>query len=454
MKAYVFTGPTLPAEAARVELDAVYLPPASQGDVYRVTLRKPQAIGIIDGYFECIPAVWHKEILWAMSQGIHVFGCSSMGALRAAELAPFGMEGVGKIFEAYQRGTIEDDDEVAVAHAPVGRGYLAASTAMVNIRATLAAAQAGGIIGRTARTKLERVAKQIPYQERSYAAMFERAGALGRSPSVKALARWLPTGQVDQKREDAVAMLQLMRSRLEAGMSPKRVEFSFEYTANWEVASASAGSLHLDAEERPATLLADRLLDELRLEGEACEPARQAALLRLLALEEAWRQGLAPAAQAIAAAARRFRQERGLEQGKKLEDWLRENQMNDEEFMELAKEEATLELLRELCETQAAAHVPALLRLHGDYARLASRARKKEMALESEGLRFPSTRDAGVTDEDLVRWYFEERLRRPVAVDIARYARVAGFADESSFRRAILREYCYTGLVRNGSGVG
>ena len=52
---YVFTGPTIsPAEASR-ELEAVYLPPAAEGDVYRVTLKRPQAIGIIDGYFQSIP---------------------------------------------------------------------------------------------------------------------------------------------------------------------------------------------------------------------------------------------------------------------------------------------------------------------------------------------------------------------------------------------------------------
>ncbi|MGH9643732.1 MAG: TfuA-like protein, partial [Terriglobales bacterium] len=70
MSVYVFVGPTLPSDQARAELDAIYLPPASEGDVYRVACRKPQAIGIIDGYFECVPAVWHKEILWSMAQGI------------------------------------------------------------------------------------------------------------------------------------------------------------------------------------------------------------------------------------------------------------------------------------------------------------------------------------------------------------------------------------------------
>ena len=84
----VFTGPTLPADQARAILpDALYLPPVAQGDVYRAAGHQPQAIALIDGFFEHVPAVWHKEILWAMAQGIHVFGSSSMGALRAAELA-------------------------------------------------------------------------------------------------------------------------------------------------------------------------------------------------------------------------------------------------------------------------------------------------------------------------------------------------------------------------------
>src|SRR5512132_542369 len=113
-RAYIFTGPTLAPAEARAVLGATYLPPAAQGDVLRAALRRPHAIGIIDGYFERVPAVWHKEILWAMAQGIHVFGSSSMGALRAAELHAFGMIGIGAIFEAYRDGELEDDDEVAV----------------------------------------------------------------------------------------------------------------------------------------------------------------------------------------------------------------------------------------------------------------------------------------------------------------------------------------------------
>ena len=58
MSVYVFVGPTLSHEEARTELDAIYLPPAAQGDVYRAALRRPRAIGIIDGYFESVPSIY------------------------------------------------------------------------------------------------------------------------------------------------------------------------------------------------------------------------------------------------------------------------------------------------------------------------------------------------------------------------------------------------------------
>ena len=129
--AILFIGPSLPecdpAESPGFERR----PPVAQGDVYRATLEKPRAIGIVDGYFHGVPAVWHKEILWAMTQGIHVFGAASMGALRAAELHPFGMRGVGRIFEAYRNGTLTDDDEVALTHGPEDLGYPGLSEPMV-----------------------------------------------------------------------------------------------------------------------------------------------------------------------------------------------------------------------------------------------------------------------------------------------------------------------------------
>jgi hypothetical protein len=133
MTVVVFTGPTLPKAEAEARLGGTILPPARQGDIWRaVRTHRPVAIGLIDGVFFHQPAIWHREILWALAEGVHVFGAASMGALRAAELAPFGMRGVGKVFEAFRDGfwpgfsePFEDDDEVAVIHAPAELGHAA-----------------------------------------------------------------------------------------------------------------------------------------------------------------------------------------------------------------------------------------------------------------------------------------------------------------------------------------
>ena len=88
---------------------------------------QPAAIAIIDGYFDSVPAVSHKEILVALSMGVPVYGAASMGALRVAELHHFGMIGVGRIFERYREGSLEDDDEVAVVHGSADAGFLVQS---------------------------------------------------------------------------------------------------------------------------------------------------------------------------------------------------------------------------------------------------------------------------------------------------------------------------------------
>jgi hypothetical protein len=95
-------------------------------------------------------------------------------------------------------------------------------------------------------------------------------------------------------------------------------------------------------------------------------------------------------------------------------------------------------------EIAAAALVPDELRHTGRYAELAKRACDKQRTLEAEGIRYPKLADAGLTEDRLLRWYFEKRLGRSVPTDLAHYCRLAGFTDEDSFHRAILREYCYS----------
>ncbi len=234
MTVIIFTGPTLSPKEGRKILRAEYLPPASRGHVYRATLKRPRAIGIIDGYFENAPSVWHKEILWAMSQGIHVFGAGSMGALRAAELAAFGMVGIGSVFEAYRNGQIEDDDEVAVEHGPKETGYVS-TDAMVNIRATLSAATAANVVNPETSTRLLEIAKALFFKHRSYSRILERAEHDNLPVSeLNGIRNWLPKGRIDQKKDDARAMLTFIKKWLATDPEAKSVAYTFELTTKWD----------------------------------------------------------------------------------------------------------------------------------------------------------------------------------------------------------------------------
>jgi hypothetical protein len=258
MSVVVFLGPSLAAAEARAILDADYLPPARRGDIAAaVGTRRAETIVLIDGYFEQVPAVWHKEILWALSRGVRVCGAASMGALRAAELAQFGMLGAGRVFEAYRTGrfapfddAFEDDDEVAVVHGPAAAGY-AATEALVDIRATLAAAEAAGVIDAAERDGLAAAAKAMFYKRRSWAALLEgwvrgercvRARTLregGPEPEydrcvrARTLRPWLAENRVRQKALDAALLLGLVRDGLAPAEPPA---FRFERTLIWQAA--------------------------------------------------------------------------------------------------------------------------------------------------------------------------------------------------------------------------
>lgn len=96
-----------------------------------------------------------------------------------------------------------------------------------------------------------------------------------------------------------------------------------------------------------------------------------------------------------------------------------------------------------LFEPDVLRHLADHLRLTGDYGSLLERARDKERVLAEAGLSVPRPEDAGITEDMLWRWYFEERQGRLVPESLHRAAREGGFADVDTMRRAALRELCY-----------
>src|SRR3954463_6982174 len=182
MRAVIFAGPSIPP-SVRPNVPAVkWRPPVQQGDLYRAALERPAIIGVVDGYFELVPTVWHKEILWAMAQGIHVYGAASIGALRAAELADFGMKGTGHIYRQFHAGQLTDDDAVAVLHGPAEIDYLQVTDAMVNVRATINRALQLGIVEPAFAARLVSIGKSLFYKDRTYEAILNAATEQGLAP--------------------------------------------------------------------------------------------------------------------------------------------------------------------------------------------------------------------------------------------------------------------------------
>jgi hypothetical protein len=433
--AVLFVGPTL----AREEIAALgafrCLPPVAQGDVYRVARRGPAAIGIVDGFFSGAPSVWHKEILWALSQGIEVFGSASMGALRAAELHAFGMRGVGRIFEAFRDGALEDDDEVAVVHGPAETGFIAASEPMVNIRATLARAEAEGVLGSPGCQALERHAKALFFPHRSWDALLAAASGLGVGDGERdALAAWLPGGRVDQKREDALAMIAAMQER-PASSAAGRPSFRFEWTHYWQ-ALFSEGALDGAFDETAADLVRG-VLEELRLQGEeAWRRAASAALLRLLADAEARRRGIEPAPDALRASLTRMRGEFGLFSRAELDAWLARNGLDAGALERLLGERCRMEALSEVLRADLAPHILDELRVNDCYRALAERARRKRDLIAKS--RADASTAPSIPAQRL--WYFERKLGRTLPDDVEAYARSLGFAGLAEFDRAVRLE--------------
>ena len=437
--AYVFAGPTL-AKCDFIKPEGVaFLPPAAQGDIYRAVREKPFAIGIIDGYFEGQASIWHKEILWAIDQGIHVFGSASMGALRASELAAFGMQGVGKIFEAYRDGVFEDDDEVAVLHAPKEAGFLPLSEPMANIRATLDEAEKQSIIDAETARHLERIAKQTFYQERSWSDLLAKAQAENlNNQGLASLKEWLPDHQVDQKEIDALSMLEAMVACIERKTPPTPANFHFEWTEGWDGVVRQSANTSINIGNAVSD---SSVLDEARLEIGPSDPLYRLALLRYVA-----QGGNLPSDQTEANPAKlmtAFREREGLFRHADLMSWLERQHLDPAGLDRLLLDEASIEAsLVELGE-RLGPHLLDQLRLSGQYPRFAERALEKQRFLEAIGQVDPSPADFPLSPPKLRTWYFEEQRQEAMPDDIDRHARRIGYQDRKDFDQALRRDFYF-----------
>ena len=209
---YIFAGPTISwPECHAILPQAHCLAPIQCGDILQALKQGAKQIVIIDGVFEQMAAVWHKEILLAIEEGVRVYGASSMGALRAAELSDFGMIGYGQVYQDFKRGVLEDDDEVTVLHKPQPSHYALMSDAMVNIRATIAHGVEKGIISAQFADSLLDKAKQTHYKQRH---LDKLLGAYDDQQAVALRDFIAQTGNyIDIKKQDAKGLLSALATQ-------------------------------------------------------------------------------------------------------------------------------------------------------------------------------------------------------------------------------------------------
>jgi len=394
MNMILFSGPSLSEKEVENRwqgLNYALHPPVRQGDIYKACQKRPDAIGIIDGYFERVPSVWHKEILWAMDQGIHVYGAASMGALRAAELSVYGMQGVGKIFSDFLSEELEDDDEVSIIHGCAEQGYEAYSEAMVSIRVTLQAAHASGIIDKGCSQDLIEFSKKLHYSERSYARVLCAKNSHGEAlisnaQTMQKLKQFIDTQGINQKHEDALALIELMAKHYMQGFAIRPAGFVFQYTDNWQQMidqlaqrqnKDNAQSVNGGVESSVANQTIEdeqlgKLLQKNKIEYQLINSE---ARFRSMAIQESYRQGVTVTAQMLDEAKHRFCHENNFIINQNIDlrailHWLKHQQLTMLQFDQLIQDQARVHWYCKLSEKLKVHETIDYLKISGKYQSL------------------------------------------------------------------------------------
>ena len=146
----LFVGPTMATSARARALASRFSVrrPVRRHDIERLaeSTSAPGVLVIVDGAFHGTLAVGHAEIRDALARGFRVWGLSSMGAIRAREMAPLGVRGFGSVYERFSQDDDFQDDEVALLHERAAP-YRPVTEPLVHLRAAIAHLVSRGLVG-------------------------------------------------------------------------------------------------------------------------------------------------------------------------------------------------------------------------------------------------------------------------------------------------------------------
>ena len=212
-KAVAFVGPSFAGNIPEdVFSENVFLcPPVRRGDLGRLA-PSISSVLIIDGVFHSALAVSAREILNTLRRGVTVYGSSSMGALRAAELDEFGMVGVGKVYQMYKSGEAESDAEVALIFDE--ESFVPLSEPLVNIRHSVAKAVERACLLPTDGDQIISRAKTLRYHDLTFETLFDLLSvhmAPGKLAPYRQFVRH-HLAEMDLKRRDAIELAEYFKA--------------------------------------------------------------------------------------------------------------------------------------------------------------------------------------------------------------------------------------------------
>lgn len=423
MRAVVFLGPSRPTEIALPDGIEV-LPPAAAGDIFRATRRGVGLIALIDARFQDLQTVQHKEILHALENGVHVWGAASMGALRAAECEAFGMRGFGEIFAMYRDGVLVDDHEVAVVHGPARLGYPALNEPMVNVRATLTAAQHEGLLSAAEAHEILGAAQAIFYRDLTWQSLAEAIG----NPDLRRKLDQLAGRRVDQKKRDAAVLLTAACEAVASGLAPFAAEFELQRTHHWRALEARFTMAEDTLSQEEAAVL-----DELRL-----DPLRYRDLLLRAFAKSSPRDVLQTD---VHPDIEGFRADVGLGTARAFQEWLDANGTTAADLARALAANGALEDALEETAPRLAGAVLDELRIEDGYAPLLERSLAKAEQQADRGSPEMPADFAAFDLRDLICWFCESRHLDLPAGDADAVARSLGLTGPAALHKLLRGEF-------------
>lgn len=338
----LFGGPSL-EEIDLSDSRITLLPPAAQGDLLRyVRELQPRGVGLLDCELphRDLPT-WHKEIIHTLNLGIPVVGAASVGAQRAVELGPHGMEGVGSIYRRIASGELERDDEVLGEWEQTPEGFRKISLPLVVMRDALAGAEQEQILSSGKAAILLEEAEKLFWRHRSWETLFEQALSRGVSPEEHAAFNaWLPQAP-NPVREDALALIERLKE-LEREAREDEKKHPSDKDENLSSLFKSLYSRDRSVPSSRGNLRQWCLADSATFSHPDAEELNRQGLNRRLTLLLGTLWKIDPPKEFLKLEEQRLRRRFGLKTEEAFQEWMQENDLDREDLDRLLREEATI----------------------------------------------------------------------------------------------------------------